>query len=490
MNKEIKYLYQELTAANKAQLQVDFKKSPKMLCYVQALEEMGYVSTQKAIQVIYADESQNIESTTLINRFYKLRRTLHLHLLQVLKNTLKSSTTEETELKFLQLLLLKNEDTYVLEKAKKLEQKCWDDNLFELLPELINLIISALHFNQAFNIDEIAAYIEKLDTANDLLHTLYKFKNYVNTFRLKIINAYNYDDFTTHYTHVINKMRRKATALKEHKRFSLIYHYVGFTVGSHIQTIVHKTGNVLTRHLNQLEKTLLEHPNIPMIHHVPNHRFHIMDSLLLSQALYWYQKGNTKKSYSCILKEEELRQENSTIYISRSGNDFHNILLCCWGAKEYEAVLKYTKDLKELQQSNASVKKDTPYFIYELMAYTGLFSKKKHPNPLQLIQLTEQFLKESDENSTWVYDAIGTFAMMYGYFEQSRRYLEHEPLIKIYKTIPNNILTVELLDLVELNDKDQLYQFVLRIKSVKKQSKSRKLISHLNELEMLTKLFL
>jgi hypothetical protein len=490
MNKEIKHFYQELSPANKAQLQIDFKKSPKMLCYIQALEEIEYVSTQKAIQAIYGDEVHHIENTTLINRFYKLRRTLHIHLLHLLKNALKSFTDEETELKFLQLLLLKNEHAYVLERAKKLEQKCWEDNLFELLPELIHVIISAIHFHQSSNIDEIAIYIDKLETANDLLHTLNKFKNYVNTFRLKLISTLNYADLISHYTHIINKMRRKASTLKKHKRFSLIYHYTGFAIGSQMQNLVQKTGNILTRHLNQLEKILTEYPNIPIISHIPNHRLHTVVNLLLKQAVYWYQKGNMEKSYQCILKKEQLIQENNTIYITRSGNDFHNTIICCWGAKKYEAIFRYTKELKDHQQSNVSTKKETPYFIYELLAYTGLFPKKKHPDPLQLIQMTHQFLKNNEEDSTWGYEIVGTFAMVYGYFEQSRLYLEYPPLVKIHKSIPNNILTIELLDLLESNSRHKLHEFILRIRKTKEQSKSRNLISHLNELEMLTKLFL
>ena len=119
-----------------------------------------------------------------------------------------------------------------------------------------------------------------------------------------------------------------------------------------------------------------------------------------------------------------------------------------------------------------------------------MFPKKKHPNPLQLIQLINQFLKDSDENSTWVYEVVGTFCMVYGYFEQSRTYLEHPPLMKTYKSNPNSILTIELLDLLESKNKEALHQFILRIRNTKKQTQSRKLISHLNELEMLTKLFL
>jgi hypothetical protein len=490
MNKEIKHLYQELSISDKEHLLKNFEQSPKMILYVKALEESNLVTTQKAVKVIYEVELDLIEDNILINRFYKLRNVLRLYLLNQLKNRLKSFTNEETELKFLRLLLLKNEYAYVLERAKKLEKICWKDNLFELLPELMSMIISALHLHKSRDIKAIAAYVEKLDTANELLYALHKFENSINSFRLKITSAYNQAELAELYNSIITKIRRKAKALKSYPRFNLIYHYVSFSVGGQLQNIVYKTSNVLTRHLNQLDKLLAENPNMPIIRYVPNHRFYDTNSLLINKAVYWFNKQNTTKSYQHILKYEQLKKENEQEYSILSGSDFHNILLCCWAAKDSEAILKYSQELKEFQLSNSSVKHETPYYVYQLLAYIGLYPRQKCPNPTRLILITKKFLADADENSTWIYGILGTFTLLYGFHKESRMYLEHPPLIEEYNNDPHNIQTLDLLNAVESKEYQQLINFLSRIKNSKKQVQSQEILFHLNELEMLTKLFL
>lgn len=491
MNKEIKHLYQELSIAGKEQLLKSFEQSPKMLLYIQALKASDLVTTQKAVNIIYAQELASIEDTVLINRFYKLRNVLRLHLLQQLKNNLKTTTDEETELKFLKLLLLKNEHAYVLEKAKKLEKICWRDNLFELLPELISIIIAALHFHKSRKLEEITTYVEKLDTANQLLYTINQFDNHVNLFRLKVLTVYNYEELSELYNSVINKMRRKAKQLKKYTRFSLVYHYVSFSVGSQIQNIVYKSSNVLTRHLNRLDKLLVENPTMPIIRYLPNHRLHDMNSLLINKAIYWFNKENSKKSYQCILEYEKLVENNPHELVILSGPEFHNILLCCWAAKEFDAIRKYSQELKEFQLINAAVNHETPYFVYELLAYIGLYPNKKHVSPNQLILLVKKFLKNADENSTWIYGIAGTFSLLYGYLDESRAFLQHPPLIAEHNHADNSPPTLELLNIIEAEDKQQqLKDFRIKIRAAKKATQSREVMLHLTELEILIKHFL
>ncbi|MGH1339059.1 MAG: hypothetical protein ACRBFS_23280 [Aureispira sp.] len=489
MNKEIQHLYAELSAKNKEELWKDYEASPKMLRYLHLLEGSELVHTPKAIQVIYEEEKEET-SQVLTNRFYKLRKVLRIKLLDKLKNVLSSHTEEEIELKFLQLLLLKNEHAYVLTKAQKLEKKYWEANLFELLPDLIHLIICALHFHKAHGTNEVAEYIEKLELASKLQYNLYQFKNYVNSFRTQVLDVYNMSEIIDHYTETTTKMQRKSNALKAYPRFRLIYHHTSFTIGAHLQDIVHKSGNVLTRHVNQIEKMLSEHPDMPVTDYVINHRLYFLNKLFLYKAIYWYQKGKSKKSYQCILDDEQLRIENPTIYLPRSGVGFANILLCCWGAKEYKAMLKYTEEFKVFQINNTSVKAEVPYFIYELLAYTGLYPKEKHPNPIRLITMTEKFLATADENSTWIYGALGTFTLLYGEYERSRRLLEYPPLVKEYQQVDYNIDPIELLDAVEENSYEALMSLIKKIRVYRKKNTNRDVLTHLKELEMLTKTFL
>ncbi len=476
----------ELSTPAKKALWAEHKDAPKLWRYLEILETNEPFSTPKAVQAIYKEDMDTIAPQVLYNRFYKLRKVLRIKLLDKLKNTLKSYTVEEVELKFLQLLSLKNEHAHVLEKAQKLEKKCWEDNLFELLPDLIQLIINALHFHQSQQSDTIRAYIEKLELASKLQYVLYQSKNEVNSFRSYILGGYNLEEITTHYNQVVNKMRRRATTWKAYQRFSLIYHHISFTIGAQLQNIVHKSGNVLTRHLNQMEKILDTNPYMPAVNYMVHHRLYFLHQLLLNKAVYWYQKGKPKKSYGYILDFQNNKNSNPEVYLPESERDYYNILLCCWAAKQYQAMLLYTDALREFQVNNGAVKTATPYFVYEILAYTGLYPKEYHPNAQQLINTAKKFLTTADEHADWIYGIVGTFALLYKDYKKSRQLLEHPPLLAEYQQLEYNIPTIELLDAIEDGRYETLLQLIQKIRLYQQKNTDRDVLTHLEELERLT----
>lgn len=490
MNKEIQHLYAELSKEDKKALREEQANAPKMLRYLEVLETTEFFSTPKAVQMIYKEEYEQTPMQTLNNRFYKLRKVLRIKLLEKLKNVLDSYTEEEIELKFLQLLSLKNEHAYVWEKAQKLEKICWEANLFELLPDLIQLIVTTLHLHKSHEQKEITAYIEKLELANKLQYTLYQFKNEVNLFRRFVLDPYNLEEITEQYNSVVSKMRRRANTWKEHERFLLIYHHTSFTIGAQLQNIVHKSGNVLTRHLNKMEKLLAAYPNMPVVDYTPHHRLYFLHQGLINKAVYWYQKGKPQKSYGYILEYQQNKTVHAHIYLPESEVRYCNILLCCWASKQYEAMLVYACELKDFQVNNSSIKVGTPYFVYELLAYTGLYPKKKHPNPLHLIGIARKFLDGADEQADWIYGIVGTFALLYKAYGQSRELLEHPPLLLEYQQLEYNIPTLELLDAVEDGRYETLLQLVQKIRLFKEKNTDRDVLTHLMELEQLAKHFL
>ena len=48
---------------------------------ISLLEQKANLTTQKTVSMIYKEEREKVEDKVLINRFYKLRSKLHLHLL-------------------------------------------------------------------------------------------------------------------------------------------------------------------------------------------------------------------------------------------------------------------------------------------------------------------------------------------------------------------------------------------------------------------------
>lgn len=490
MNQEMKHLYEGLSTEKKQQLKVTFEQSPKMLQYIHLLDKQGFVSTPKAISIIYQEEQEKIQDKVLINRFYKLRSKLHLHLLDQMKQHPNSQTKEEKELAFLRLLVIKNEHAYALKKLKVLEQKCWEDNLFELLPEVIELINSALHGHQPNNIEAITTYFQKAELANELLYNLQKFKNYIVSFRTTYEIESCIPDFVEVYQTTINKMRRKATSLKDYPRFSLIYHYVAFSIGCQIGPNTAFIGNILVRHINKLKKLLADHPNMPMDVYIPNHRVFNLDFIYHQEAMLWYHKDKSKKSYQCLLKSKQLRQDHPEVYIKTFNGTLHNAILCCLGAKQYNMAFDYLEEIKEFQLTNTSTYADIPYFVYEAIIYIGCFPHKKHPSPIQLIEQLGIYTKQMSASSAWIYDVVGSFCLLYQQLEQSKYFLEQPALVEYYKIyVQCDLYSLDVLKLVMAKDALGLKKLIQKIVALKKQTTHKGILMHLNDLKKLAEQF-
>jgi hypothetical protein len=484
MNKVVKYLYAELPIANKKQTYLDFEQSPKMLLFLNLLENVNILSTQKAISTIYKEEIKTTEYKVLINRFYKLRSKLHLHLLDQIKDNPYLLTKEEKELTFLRLLVIKNEYNDDVKRLKILEQKCWNDNLFELLPEIINLIKISMHEYQPNN-NEILDYIEKAELAAELFFILQKFQNYIADFSVHNYHRTNAKTTIEDYHTVMNKMRRKSKKFKNFPRLNLIYHYAGFCIGCQIEMVTTTTSNVLSRHLNKLKELLGIYPDMPVDLYIPNHRLFNLHFVYLKEAIYWYYKQESKKSYACILQSKNIRINNPQTYFRTSKGVLNNVIICCLGAKEYEATLEYIEIMKELQLANGHNEGDIPYFIYEAINYTEIYPKIKHANPEKIISLCEQFLPTIGAESMWMYESVGAFCLVYGFLDKSEFFLDRgvDLRFSMVKDIPISVL--DLLKLVMQKDRKGIQDYINLIQKLKKETKSRTVIGYLDTLKRL-----
>lgn len=487
MNKSIYYLYQELSTKDKEQLFESYKKSPKMLCYLRFLDKdikPNAAFLDKVLSAVYAEESDHVEEYILVNRFYKLRQGLHQKLIHICRNRLTSQPEEVVELQFLELLAIKDEYTYLLPRAQKLEQKCWGSNLFEILPDVLRLISLALHASQANNTALILTYHNKLEKANELLNVLNQIRHLSNGFRLDIIRLENRDLLGESYRKTVSKIKRKIRSF-DYPRFKLIYHYVSFTIGSNLQDIATANGNILTRHLNQLDKIMEQYPGMPIFEYRKNHRIYDVDSLLTKKSLYWYMRKNAKKSVQYILESIKLKENNPTVYIAMTEPDVHNLLICCFGAREYLTSLYFIDQLKEFQLKNKSTTQDVPYFIYEMIAYSGIYPKQKHPAPQLLLNKATAYLDKFGEQTKWVFEPVSEFALLYGYLDTCEQHAGHPILLQQYKEYEIDYSTIDVLKLVKANDRNGLLQLLKAVKKAKKSTSSNVHIHHLEDIKQL-----
>jgi hypothetical protein len=488
MNKVVKHLYTELPATNKKQVYLDFEQSPKMLLYLELLENVKTVSTQKAIATIYKEEREDIEDKVLINRFYKLRSKLHLHLLGQMKDHPNSLTKEEKELIFLRLLVLKNEHYAALKQLKVLEKKCWEDNLFELLPEVINLIKSSMHAHQPNN-EEILDYLEKAELAAELLYNLQKFQNYIASFSAHYYTLNNEISLLDYYKSVINKMRRKANAFKEFPRFSLLYHYTAFCIGCQLGEVTSVISNILSRHLNKLRQLMDAYPEMPMDLYGPNHRMFNLDLTYLQESMYWYSKQDAKKSYACILKSKGLRMDNSTVYFRTTEGTLNNIVLCCIASKKHEVTLEYIEMIKEFQIINDSIEADIPYFIYESINYLGLYPSIQHPKPKELIRTCERFLEKGGVETDWMREVVAGFCLLYGFPKEGKVFLEEQQDLESNEMKNLGASLLDLVNFVIEKDQKGIQGFINLLTKLKKETNSRNEVAYLDSLRDIAKHF-
>lgn len=488
MNNIIKHLYTELSIQNKKQLYLDFQQSPKMLSYIDLLEQKANLTTPKAVSIIYKEEREKVEDKVLINRFYKLRSKLHLHLLDQMKEHPNSLTKEEKELAFLRLLVLKNEHYDALLKLKILEQKCWEDNLFELLPEVIALIKGSMHAHQPTN-KEILAYIEKADLAAELLYDLQWFKNFYTKFSANYYSVNDEKSLHEYYKSTMNKMRRKANALKAFPRFSLIYHYTAFCLGCQLGAVTSVISNVLSRHLNKLRILLERYPSMPINIYVPNFRLFNLDFIYLQESMYWYNKQNSKKSFACILQSRQIRMDNPSVYFKTMEGTLNNIVLCCLYAKEPEITLEYIEIIKEFQIGNNAVEEDIPYFIYEVANYVSGYPRIKHSEPRKLLEVCNEFLPKVGEELTWMYETVASFCLLYGFLKECRALLTSRLIVKdqMIKAVKFSLL--DLLELVEAKDSKGIQALINSINKLIKTTKFTAEIHYLESLKEIAKHF-
>jgi hypothetical protein len=207
-------------------------------------------------------------------------------LLDQIKDHPNLLTKEEKELTFLRLLVIKSEYYDALKKMRVLEQKCWDDNLFELFPEVINFIKISMHAHEPHN-KEILDYIEKAELATELVSVLQKIQNYTANFSAQYYcNDNNSKDTIEYYQSVISQMRRKLKKFKDFPRLNLIYHYVAFCIGSQIGAVTSITSNILSRHLNKLKELLDIYTEMPIELYIPNHRLFNLHFIYSKEAIY------------------------------------------------------------------------------------------------------------------------------------------------------------------------------------------------------------
>lgn len=356
MNEELYTLFHELPPETRKALDFVFKDAPKMLALLKFLKEQPEpFRSPKAIHAIYEEDLNLTDFKVLTNRYHKLRQTLIEWLYHFLKKTGNFATREEQELDFLKFLVSKNQFYPALQRALMLEIRCWDNNLFELLPDLLHLIIFCQQ-SLAYHRSEMVAYETKLEQAVDLNHILQKLQN---LYQMSYAITEEAD-----YQNILNNIRKLTGNYKDSPRFHLIYHYTAFSRGNFVPMVVRNASHALTRHLNKIETIKKQFPEMPFVFISLPRAKAMYAKLLLLKSIFHFLKSKFSEAVQALKELEVLKKNNPTIEFPESEGALRNSISILVGGQQFDWAWSKSLELERFYEKNEYPEKEVA-LLYE-----------------------------------------------------------------------------------------------------------------------------
>src|ERR1051326_6417565 len=143
MNKQLFDSYKKLAETEKAEMRFRLKDSPVGLSFIEFLDKCNNRNFRNSdvVQHIYKDELDKKPYAVLENRFFKLRKKITDEFLSRASDHATFLPEEENELQNCRKLIRENEKEAAFHRLTALEKDCWEKNIFELLPAIIDQLI-------------------------------------------------------------------------------------------------------------------------------------------------------------------------------------------------------------------------------------------------------------------------------------------------------------------------------------------------------------
>lgn len=385
MNRDLKEWYLELKSFEKERLKGQFSESPKALQLIEFLEKHSKRAfrTEEVVTFLYKDEKHPYEK--LQNRYFKLRKKLIEGLSTQAVNTDDLPlVAEEKTLLNCRTLVNRNNFSTARRELVALAEKCWELNIFELLPDVLHNLI---YCNQALN---------------DFRENETLFKQQELSIRLQaelreqqMLSRIAFDKFVMEgfnsAREIFQKMHQVALRNKQHPRFMLNYHFSSVTVGSGT------TGNklhALSRHFRALEELIAKHPGMPPINYEPNHELLLKYYLTFSRGMYEFKKGDAEASYEAFRESWTVLDMVPNLRVKKSENNYRNKIHIEIAAQRYAEAIQTANELLEYQKAQ-NAKNNQLLTYYEIMQiYTYSFPNITCDNPEFLLRKLDEYLRQ------------------------------------------------------------------------------------------------
>ncbi|MDF2436208.1 MAG: hypothetical protein K0Q95_584 [Bacteroidota bacterium] len=401
MNKYVYESYSKLRETEKAEFIGRFKNSPTVIKFIQFLDKNKApdFKTRSAIEIIYATEKERVAYPTLENRFFKLRKKL-IDELAGSGNTDNVPVYPEEELQFSKAKQLISENKEAaFRQLQELERICWERNIFELLPAIIDHLIFC---NQSFNrLSANKPLYERMEKAIGLLRDIN-----ICVMTTRKIYEINFTKGVKHAVNELGLMRKYAAKHKEFSRFLMCYHHVSayYKLGSADSS---QESQVISRHLNAYKKLQAKHPMVPLmsykVNYVQQQHLHF-NQMTMS---YHFSKCEFEETYQ-VMKEvwSMINGERPDVKMYKTESSFYNMITAQCMTQRYREALNTIDDFIAYLKSNHQLDKLIIPNVLKARIYVDVYPHAYRMDLQYLFTQVEIYLKilKKQDNMMISYD--------------------------------------------------------------------------------------
>jgi hypothetical protein len=472
MNRELQESYNALSANEKEMLLGRFKNSPvmeKLIGYLDTSHK-GNFKNSEAVKAIYNIEKYNKEYGRYENSYFKLRKKLFEEIKTPVKTDEGFLTAEEQEFFNARKMITqgKQMDAYTL--LTKIEKHCWANNIFELLPQTIDLMILInQHFSRLQTNEKL---YERLETAIKLRADMQ---------RLALLSRHVYEiNFKRGVKYAEKELDEMATLAAKHAdypRFRMAYNFVAayYKLGSGGHG--YNNMNIIGRHLSTLNKIHKEHPLMPAVMYTINYSVNQGYHFREIQMFFYFRTLKFKEAARILTDlHDEVYKEGSAHSQTRHETLYIN-MLHAYSASEDEKQLTKAADsfIRFIIDNN---KQDRLPYAYAQIAsgYNDAFPNTAALDGKFLLKMLDEYIssvkKDSDELGDLLLNKARLLCTL-GQYELLKKVTDNKRLSPFFNDGQEGKLYKEYFDLLQNPTKPGI-KTIKKIEELTSQTRSLK----------------
>lgn len=365
MNRHLYQSYLNLNESLKNELHTRLKDSPV------ALSLLSFISDAKnsefrnleVVKYIYKKELTDTNYSTLENRYFKVRKKVLDEINKIDKGSPDELPQEEQKFLNCKKLVFGNQKEAAYQLLLDLEEECWQKNIFELLPGIIDQII---FINQSFNRLEkddaiYKRYREAISLQNDLwTMIMLTRKAYELNFRSGVESAYS----------EFEALKEIADRNKAYPRFYLCYHNTKlyYTLSS---KDFDKVIDVISYHHNEFSKLNEKYPFIPHVSYRANYTQYQNFHFKQISVFYLFNKFDFANTYKVMSELFQMVTNEKSIYsIFNSESIYFNFFQSQISTGRFTEAEKTVELYMSFLRKNKQTEKLQQAYVMQIIAKT------------------------------------------------------------------------------------------------------------------------